>query len=488
MLKSLRWRLQLWHALILGIVLVVFGAVFYRVLQRSTFSDIDNDLLRSARDLERSMRGMPEAGFEAAVADWPLQLPQPPIARFGPPRPPPPDGPRSGPPEGPQDRFGDPRRRDPREPPRRESSYFVIFTSDGQRLRAEPPGQATEWSPLQRGVEFRNVEGRREVVIPGPRGTGIIVGRDIQHVFDRLHQSLIMLIGMGLAVLAFGVLGGWWLSGRAIRPIADISHTAASISSDNLSARIAAESMDAELRSLANTLNSMLGRLEGSFQKQLQFTADASHELRTPIAVLLSHCELALRRERSTDEYQQTLATCQTAGQRMQGLVEGLLTLARADGGGLDLASEQVDLRGLAEQTVALLRPLAAQHRLTLKCSGTEAICKADSPQISQVLSNLVHNAILYNRPGGSVTIVSSQTDNEAVLTVEDTGVGIPESSLPRLFDRFYRVDEARSRSTGGSGLGLAICKSIVDAHGGSLKVTSNLGTGSRFDMRLPKR
>ena len=341
-------------------------------------------------------------------------------------------------------------------------------------------------------LAFRNAgQDRREVLLRGPGGTSIVVGRDVGHAMYRLTETLVQLIAIGAAVLFLGLIGGWWLAGKIIQPIRQISETAGHITAQSLSGRIDTAKMDSELQSLGSTLNSMLERLEASFERQNQFTADASHELRTPISVLLSHCELALSRQRSGDEYRNTIATCQSAAERMRSLVDGLLTLARADAGQMELQLAEVDLQTLAAQAVSLFTPLAHERQVTLNLQGESTLCSADAVRISQVVANLLHNAILYNRPNGSVTISTLPEAGCAVLRVVDTGRGIPPESLPHVFDRFYRVDHSRSRQVedqrrSGSGLGLAICKSIVDAHHGSLTVTSQVDVGSQFELRLP--
>jgi heavy metal sensor kinase len=304
---------------------------------------------------------------------------------------------------------------------------------------------------------------------------------------ERLSGWLLQLILSGSGVLVIGLLGGWWLSGTAIRPIQEISHTASTVSASNLSQRIDAQRMDRELRELTNVLNSMLDRIEHSFDQQTQFTANASHELRTPLAVLLSHCELALRRERSAAEYQETLATCQRASKRMQALVEDLLVLARADSGNLELQLASCNLHAVASEAIALFKPLAAEQHIELVLVGNEACCQADERRVAQVLANLLSNAIHYNRPGGRVIVKTLEEPQYAEISVQDTGRGISSNHLPHLFERFYRIDEARSRASGGSGLGLAICKSIVDLHAGTLTVESQVDQGSTFTVRLPR-
>ena len=486
MVKSLRWRLQIWQAAILGLVVIGFGTVIYFQVQRSALDEIDAELLSGARILEGVLRTMPgdllEHGF---------MFPPRPRSDRRPPGPPPPE--RNVPPHkltsipepwdqalqlpalmlqprGPQDQL----------------AYFAIYSGDGRLIKAIPPEMATGWYLPSRPAEFRVVDFRREIVLSGPQGTSIIVGKDIRPQFDRLRWLAIRLVITGLAVLGVGLLGGWWMSGRAIQPIQQINQTAAKINASNLSERIDIPAMDRELQDLATILNSMWSRLEQAFEQQIRFTADASHELRTPITVLLSHAELALSRPRSTAEYQQTIATSLRAAQRMKSLVEDLLVLARADAGKLALRCQPVDLKQIADEAASMQRPIAQQSGVRLNCDGPPAIAWGDSERLSQVVSNLIGNAIRYNRPNGQVSVTTLIWENFAILRVSDSGMGISAEDVPHLFERFYRVDQARSRESGGSGLGLAICQSIVDAHGGSILVQSELGVGSLFEIRIP--
>ena len=244
--------------------------------------------------------------------------------------------------------------------------------------------------------------------------------------------------------------------------------------------------MDAELAQLGTILNSMLQRLDDSFEQQSRFVADASHELRTPISVLSMHCELALSRERKPEEYQKTLTTCMRASERMRSLVEDLLILARADAGHLVLRNEALDLCLIVDESIQLLTPLATQHHVTIERNTTQAICRGDSNHLLRLTCNLLSNAILYNKPQGTVTIHLGEDADHVLLSVEDTGCGISPEEIPKLFDRFYRVDEARSRETGGSGLGLSICESIAIAHGGRLAIRSQEHVGTTIDLWLP--
>ena len=250
--------------------------------------------------------------------------------------------------------------------------------------------------------------------------------------------------------------------------------------------RVNLAGVDAELAQLGAILNDMLGRLETSFEQQVRFTADASHELRTPLSVFLAHIELAMSRPRTAEEYREALTTCGRAAGRMKSLVDDLLTLARADAGRLALKATRVDLGAIAEECAGLLETLAARRGIRVEVATAPAELSADPDRLAQVATNLIANAILHNRPGGRVKVSTASEESEVVLTVADTGVGISEVDLPLLFDRFYRVNSARSREHGGSGLGLAICRSIVEAHGGRIAVESRLGAGTTVTVRLP--
>jgi heavy metal sensor kinase len=344
--------------------------------------------------------------------------------------------------------------------------------------------RAAEAQPGRLDVRMR--DGFREVLVAGPRRTEVLVGRSVRREQHELTVLAGQLVLTGLAVLAIGLVGGFVLSNRAVRPIAAMSATAASISATNLNKRLDVAEVDSELGNLATILNEMFARLEAAFERQARFTADASHELRTPLTVIHSFAELALSRPRTSAEYQETLETCVRASRRMKSIIEDLLTLARADAGKLQLKQEPLDLGSLVADTAGLLEGLAVQKGVSLTVKTVALQTRGDVTRLSQVVTNLVTNAINYNRPGGSVDVILKPEGNEAVLTVVDTGCGIPEEDRPHIFERFYRVDKARSRELGGSGLGLAICKSIVEAQGGSIGFTTESNVGTTFVVRLP--
>ena len=282
-----------------------------------------------------------------------------------------------------------------------------------------------------------------------------------------------------------GLIGGWAVSARILRPLDAIAKTASVVSATHLSERIDVQRIDGELAGLARELNAAFDRLEAAFERQTRFSADVAHELRTPLTILHSETELALARPRTPDDYRDTLDTCLRTVKRMNALVDGLLTLARAEGSQLILERRTVDLRQLVEDILVVNGPLAEQRRLSLTVHLRPVRIDGDSMQMAQDVTNLLTNAVQYKRPGSELADGLMANATEATISVSDTGYGIPEEDHPHIFERFYRADSTRRHSSGGNGLGLAICKSIVEAHGGSIGFESAVNAGSTFWVRL---
>jgi heavy metal sensor kinase len=324
----------------------------------------------------------------------------------------------------------------------------------------------------------------REVEVLTPPGERILVGRCIAPELAEFRRTKLVLAGVGGIILLLGLAGGWGLASRAIRPIRDISAAAVRISAADLSQRISTADTESELGQLAGVLNSTFARLEAAFQQQQQFTSDAAHELRTPVSVVLTQTQTALNRDRSAPEYREVLESCQRAAQRMRRLIESLLELARLDAGQEQMKRMQFDLSQVAKDCVELLRPLGQERSVTFLTDLHPVQCTGDPERLAQVITNLVTNAIQYNKPGGEVKVASRLQDGTAVLTVADSGQGISAEDLPHVFERFYRAE--KSRSSANAGLGMAISKAIVEAHGGSIEVISQPGLGATFTLRFP--
>ncbi|NUM44275.1 MAG: HAMP domain-containing protein [Anaerolineales bacterium] len=313
---------------------------------------------------------------------------------------------------------------------------------------------------------------------------------DQSHQLPRLAVALVAVFGLTL-VIAFG--GGYWLADQAMRPVQTITRTARDLGEHDLNRRLNLHRPD-ELGELAATFDSMLARLQAAFARQRQFTADASHELRTPLTIIELETNRALERPRTPKEYEKTLHTIQAENEWMSRLVNELLTLARMDSGRAKLQLEHLDLSDLAVDVVERLTTLAEKHGVQLSTGALEeSVVNADRDYLTHLLTNLIENGIKYATGSAPRVVVETGTDlPHAWVRVTDNGPGIPPEHLPHLFDRFYRIDESRTRddddaeAPSGSGLGLAIVQSIAHAFGGKVEVQSEVGKGTVFTVWFP--
>ncbi|MFN8616145.1 MAG: ATP-binding protein [Dehalococcoidia bacterium] len=300
---------------------------------------------------------------------------------------------------------------------------------------------------------------------------------------DRLRfWSLISVVGLALA----SGVGGYVLSGIMLQPVRNITETASEISASNLSKRINYEGPHDELWSLSQTFDSMIDRLEHSFERQRQFVQDASHELRTPLAAIRTNIDVTeMDPDASVEEYRELVGTIKGQTERLTRLSEDLLLLTREDNESLE--QEPLDLRALAGEVIRQLAPVAAARdvSLDLRPDGL-AEAEANPDLVYRCVLNLVDNAIKYSGAGSSVTVTTESSAGRAIVRVADTGAGIAPEDLPRIFDRFYRVDKGRSRREGGTGLGLAIVKELAESQRGTVTASSEPGKGSVFTLSLP--
>jgi len=305
---------------------------------------------------------------------------------------------------------------------------------------------------------------------------------------DALTRLLIP-VGLGIAVVT--PLAGYWLALRATRPLADILNSADQLRPTRLGDRLTDRGTGDELDHLARTINRLLDEVASHLERQQQFVADAAHELRSPLAAVRNTLEVAISRDRSTEEYRETLADLLEETQRLARLTNDLLLLAETAAETDQPTLAPVELEPLAGQTAAMFAGVADEQEVELVChargGGKSCRVHGDARQLRQLLGNLLDNALRFTPVGGRVTITVSREGDEAVLGVTDTGCGIAADHLPRIFDRFYQADVARTRTQGrGGGLGLAICQSIAERHGGTIAVTSSPGHGAQFVVRLP--
>ncbi|HVN21848.1 MAG TPA: heavy metal sensor histidine kinase [Dongiaceae bacterium] len=303
----------------------------------------------------------------------------------------------------------------------------------------------------------------------------------------QLFRSYLLMFAPMLLLVAAGV--GNWMSRRALAPVDALVRTAREVSGTNLSGRLQKLETGDELQRLSDTLNEMLARIESTFRRVTEFTADASHELRTPVSLIRTEAELALRRSRTQGEYRESLQQILLESQRTTALIEQLLSLARADSGRETVNLQPVKLRDFLRSVVPGWQSLARDRNLEFSTSIDDqtASVLADEILLRRLAEILLDNAFKYTAAGGSVTLGIEVSAETAVITVRDSGVGIPEEDQKRIFERFYRVDKARSRDQGGTGLGLAIAQWIVSQHHGTITVQSRPGEGSTFRVELPR-
>ena len=319
------------------------------------------------------------------------------------------------------------------------------------------------------------------------QGWRVETGESLAPALSELHRLISLLTVAFLLVTVVALSGSLVLLRRALRPVVEITRSAERITSRSLSERLPVPHSGDEFEHLSKALNGMIARLEDSFQHNRRFLADASHELRTPLTILRSELEaMVLRKDIATD-LRETLGNLLEEAVRLAGLVENLFALSRLDAGEGRAELQRFDFAQLVATTAEQMCLLAEDKGLRVAREASAPLwVEGDRSRLKQVIVNLLDNAIKYTPSGGSIRLTATAQNGAAVLLVEDTGIGIPPESLPRVFDRFFRVDDARSRIVDGAGIGLSIVKAICAAHQGRVEVESTLGVGSRFTVILP--
>ena len=344
-------------------------------------------------------------------------------------------------------------------------------------------GQAIKWT-ADDGLPWRGISATL-VAGNGESRYIVVVATEMSHHehFMRTFRRTLWVFMM-LATLAMGLLG-WIVVRRGLAPLQTIKHQAAEITANRLNTRLPAEAIPLELGDLTNTLNEMLSRLEESFQRLSDFSSDLAHELRTPVSNLLTQTQVTLSRARSADEYRDILASNAEEFERLSRMIADMLFLAKAENKQIIPHREQLELASEAADLVEFYSILAEEKEVRLSVAGN-GVVSGDRLMLRRAIGNLLSNALRYTPAGGSVTIRIEQQENDLIrLVVENTGQCIAAEHLPRLFDRFYRADSARQRTTEGSGLGLAITRSILSAHGGEITASSAEGV-TQFTLSLP--
>ncbi len=345
------------------------------------------------------------------------------------------------------------------------------------------PGPIVKWQAAE-GLPWRGISAVVTAGADGKTAFTIAIATEIshhEHFMSGFRGTLWVFIA--LATLVMGLLG-WVVVQRGLAPLQTIKRQAAEITANHLHTRLPAEAIPQELADLADTLNDMLARLEESFQRLSDFSSDLAHELRTPVSNLLTQTQVTLSRVRSDDEYRDILASNAEEFERLSRMIADMLFLAKADNQQIIPNRERVELADEVADLLEFYGLLAEEKAIRVTLSGAGAVT-GDRLMLRRAVSNLLSNALRHTPDGGAVTIRLERQRSRLALTVENSGPGIPAEHLPRLFDRFYRADSSRQRTTEGSGLGLAITRSILLAHGGEVGVESAADL-TRFTLTLP--
>lgn len=459
----LRLRLTLWYGSALGLILIVFSTVLYGLTARALRDAVDQSLEETAAVAVRSLE---ERGFLPLIDEDELLSQFPELARI--------------------------------------DKFFQIFSPSGT-ITIRSPNVKQHDVPLSRQALEVAFSGRtifesakypkepplRLISVPIVYQKNLLyivqVGTSMESVDQTLNRLLLVLLVTMPIALAVSLAGGWFMAGRALRPVDAITQAAQRIAGGDLTQRLTAPASADEIGRLTNTFNAMIDRLETSFRQIRQFSSDASHELRTPLTVMKGETELALRRPRDRHDYQVVLESNLEEIDRMTRIVDELLFLSRADMGEVKMERLPVRLETLIED-IHRQASLLGQERDIQVVLGTvtPAVTLGDELRLRELFLNLVDNAVKYSKPGGSVDIALTVEQGEARLSVADRGIGIAPEDQARIFDRFFRTDDARAHTKKGTGLGLAICAWIVESHQGRIDVKSEVGLGSTFTVTLP--
>ncbi len=472
-LRSIRWRLLAWYGPILTLIIVGLGVSAYHFVSASQQQNVDEELQRDLGIISRAGRPRPHSNPQnqgSASADSPADL------KDSPP-----------PPKHDDDIDLD----DPSHPVLGENSevYYAVWLKNGKPLTTSPNAPADVPRPPEGAGGLRTRGSLREAYITGQPGDCFLVGRSIAREQTVLTHFGLLLAGGCTGLLALGLAGGWWIVTRSLKPIEAITRAARKISDGDLSQRIDISETESELGELAGVLNSTFARLDAAFAQQTRFTADAAHELRTPVSVILTHAQNGLAESDISEEQREAFEACQRSAQRMRQLIDMLLQLARLDSPENSPNHQVCDLAAIVQDAVDHLSPLAKEAGTILHLDLKAAEACGQQEGLGVVVSNLLANAIHHGRSaGGEVWISTSSDTGVSTCAIRDNGPGIAKEHLSHIFERFYRVDKARTTKTGRTGLGLAISEAIIRQHGGTIGVVSEIGQGATFVVRLPRR
>lgn len=456
---SIGVRLTLWYLAFFALAQLAFGAGMWWILRDNLYDLVDDGLEQQVDDLKSFLQSQPKDRSLAKVTEevnetYAIEHP------------------------------GD---------------YLVVYAENGEPIYRSAflqahlsallsPDQINQPVTRSRRIERRHFRFIFQKLEVNGHSYTVEMGVPATDAVETLHLFRSYLLMFAPFVLLMAAGGGYWLSRRALSPVDSLVQTAREVSGANLKSRLQKLDTGDELQRLSDTLNEMLDRIESAFLRITEFTADASHELRTPISLIRTEAELALRRSRGEAEYKESLRHILVEAERTTVLIEQLLSSARADAGREKVHLEPVDLRQTLSsvvegwQQVATIRNLQFSTRL----ASSELFVLGDETLLRRLADILLDNAFKYTSSPGSVQLSLALNGDGAVITVHDSGVGIPQEEQSKIFERFYRVDKARNRAQGGAGLGLAIATWIASQHRGSIEVESRVGEGATFRIELP--
>lgn len=477
--KSIRWQIQAWYGLLLLCASILFCWVAYQVMWMQKSRDMDNRLSEKSIFLVNSLRevALDNSNFSTLIQDYLSEDTSPLTSVLI-------ETLRSGKIEIPasfKDTFSG------TEP---GFFYFRIINQEGSVvLMSNNAPVDKEIYPAASGKLLENskmVGQRRERTLSEGSRYRLLVGQDVSREIAQMNQIATGLVLFSVVLWGMSLLVGWIIAGKAFRPIREISEAAARISGGNLDERIQLNGSGNELDQLASILNRSFEQLQAALKRQLDFTADASHELRTPVSVILSEAQRMKKKNRSKQEYQKGAEICYEAGIRMKQIIENLLLLARQDGLDQQLRIESCDLTGTLSGIAGSFDSLAEEKSIQIHLELRSIVFRTDPFKFTILINNILSNAIFHHRGDGNVWISTSVNDSMVHISIRDDGPGISRTDLPHIFERFYRADKSRSQQDNHFGLGLAVCKSIISQFQGSLDVKSEKGVGSEFIISIP--
>src|SRR6202049_2636210 len=456
---SIGLRLTLWYLAFFALAQLAFGAGMWLILRHNLYDLVDDGLEEQVDDLKNFLQSQPKERSLAKVQEEVNETYA--IEHSG--------------------------------------NYLEVYAENGELIYRSaflqahpaelvPPDQVTRPFLRSRKIEGRHFRFSVQKLDVNGHVYTVEMGVPSEDAVETLHLFRSYLLMFAPLLLLVAATGGYWLSRRALSPVDALVRTARQVSGTKLNSRLQKLETGDELQRLSDTLNEMLDRIETAFLRITEFTADASHELRTPVSLIRTEAELALRRSRGEAEYRESLRHILLEAERTTVLIEQLLSLAHADSGRETLRLQPVDLRQTLRSVVDGWQQVATIRNLQFSASldVPDFFVMGDETLLRRLADILLDNAFKYTSAPGSVHLSLAPHGNGAVITVEDSGVGIAEEDQKKIFERFYRVDKARSRVQGGAGLGLAIAQWIVTQHRGSIGVESRSGGGAIFRVELP--